>query len=275
MKHKEIAHEIKHRFHTIDKLAKKSIPKFDEDVVHDFRVEVKKLRAFLRLINTELAKEISFKIPKKLKVFYRHLGAIRSIQLHLQYIADTVPRGKHVIKPYLQLLRNEMNEWKKEAKEVIPGHAEIGKEKSDILDSLPDKLSEDGIKKFVIQKATSINAILVLDNPAEEDMHNLRKELKDIQYTWPYIKEYTDLLPTGLNTHEQVHLLTELLGSYHDKCSSLDFFQPVYINSVTNENGTVALQSIREQLEKEKAELYSAFLNWRSVTLSSAPPSPG
>ena len=265
MKHKEIAHEIKHRFHSIDKLAKKSIPSFDDDVVHDFRVEVKKLRAFIRLINTEVKEEKTFKIQKKLKLFYRHMGAIRSIQLHLQYIGNAHPHVKNDIKPYLQLLRNEMNEWKKEARETIPGHGEIEKEKSAILDSLPDKLSQDSIRTFVEQKATSINAILVLDAPAEEDLHNLRKELKDIQYTWPYIKEYTDLLPTGLNTHEQVHFLAELLGSYHDKCSSLEYFQAVYINTITNENGTVTLQSIREQLEKEKAELYSAFVNWRSA----------
>ena len=110
MKYKEIAHEIKHRFQTIDKLAKKSTPKFDEEVVHDFRVEVKKLRAFLRLINSELAKAEALKIEKDLKQFYRHLGAVRSIQMHLQYIDDMLPRGKHAIKPYLQLLKNEMNE---------------------------------------------------------------------------------------------------------------------------------------------------------------------
>ena len=264
MKHKEIAHEIKHRFHSIDKLAKKSIPKFDEDVVHDFRVEVKKLRAFLRLINTEVKEDEILKIPKKLKLFYRHLGAIRSIQLHLQYIDNTLPNGKHDIKPYLQLLRNEMNEWKKEAKETIPGHREIEKEKSEILEALPDRLSQESIQTFVSQKATSINAILAMNAPAEEDLHNLRKELKDIQYTWPFIKEYADLLPPGLNTHEQVHFLTELLGAYHDKCSSLEYFQAVYINTIPNENDTITLQSIREQLEKEKAELYSAFLNWRS-----------
>jgi CHAD domain-containing protein len=130
MKHKEIARKIKRQFHAIAKLAKQSTHAFDEDILHEFKVEVKKLRAFLRLINTEAEKNGAFKIPKKLKLFYKHIGVIRSIQLHLLYIDKISPNANHAIKPYLQILYNEMDEWKKEAAEIVPGKEDIDKEKS-------------------------------------------------------------------------------------------------------------------------------------------------
>ena len=273
MKHKEIAHDIRHQFNVITKLVKKSTQEFDEDIIHDFRVEVKKLRAFLRLIST--GKDSPIKMHKPLKQFYRHAGTIRSIQLYLYYIKTTLPYVSHHIDPYLQLLQTEMDEWEKEAKALTPDHADLEKEESDILDSLPDKLSNEAIKTFVTQKATTINAILALETPAAEDLHALRKEVKDIQYTWPYIKdEAPDILPSHLNSHDNIHAVTEMLGLYHDKYSALEFLQSIYSRAVPDGAGHAILEEMRTLLEKEMSEQYSAFLEWRA-TPSSTPPSPG
>lgn len=51
MKEKEIAEVVEGRFKTIKKLSHKIIKEFNADDIHDFRVEVKKLRAFLQLRN--------------------------------------------------------------------------------------------------------------------------------------------------------------------------------------------------------------------------------
>ena len=68
MKQKEIIEIVEHRFKTIHKLDYKIIKEFDANDIHDFRVEVKKLRAFLRLAN--IKKEVDGPlIPKLLKHF--------------------------------------------------------------------------------------------------------------------------------------------------------------------------------------------------------------
>ena len=51
MKEKEIVEIIEDRFKKIDTLAHIILNDFDEEAIHDLRVEVKKLRAFLRLLD--------------------------------------------------------------------------------------------------------------------------------------------------------------------------------------------------------------------------------
>jgi CHAD domain-containing protein len=256
MKHKELAREIRQRFQAIEKLAKKSTPDFDQEVVHDLRLEVKKLRAFLRLVNTEAKHNGVFKIRKKLKNFYRHTGAIRNIQLHLHYVTVTLPPGNYNVDPYLQILHTELDEWKKEAADTVPTHADLNKDKSMVLDALPAKLPEESIRKFEHQRAAAVSALMAVTVPTAEDIHSLRKELKDIQYTWPYIKAAaTEMLPPGLHTQENIRALTDVLGSYYDKHTALEFLQPVYINAVTSEEGKKQLLKMRDQVEKEMLEL--------------------
>ncbi|HEY2727342.1 MAG TPA: CHAD domain-containing protein, partial [Parafilimonas sp.] len=57
MKEKEIIEIIQDRFKIIDKLYRKIIDEFDADDIHDFRVAVKKLRAFLRFLDVKKADE--------------------------------------------------------------------------------------------------------------------------------------------------------------------------------------------------------------------------
>src|SRR6516162_822833 len=88
MKGKEINEIIEDKFKTLSKLSQKITRKFD---IHDFRVEVKKLRAFLRLLDIKKRNDEPI-IPKLLKTFYGYIGIIRNIQLYkhslFKYITD-------------------------------------------------------------------------------------------------------------------------------------------------------------------------------------------
>src|SRR6478672_10524069 len=57
---------------------------FDTEAIHDFRLEVKKLRGFLRLLQAGLSPGSQLKIPPHLKAIYEATGQIRNIQLHLE-----------------------------------------------------------------------------------------------------------------------------------------------------------------------------------------------
>ena len=63
---------------------KKLLKDFELEEIHDFRLQIKKLRAFVRLVNTEVGKEKSIKINKEIKTFYHTTGRIRNVQLHKQ-----------------------------------------------------------------------------------------------------------------------------------------------------------------------------------------------
>ena len=52
--------------------------------IHEFRTEIKKLRAFLRLLNVEAGDDSRLKISKEMKTFYGYAGTIRNLQLQLK-----------------------------------------------------------------------------------------------------------------------------------------------------------------------------------------------
>ena len=68
----------------IDKLLHEAISRFEIEPVHEYRTEIKKLRAHFRLINVEMNGGRKLKIPKGLKTFYSYAGAIRNLQLQIE-----------------------------------------------------------------------------------------------------------------------------------------------------------------------------------------------
>jgi CHAD domain-containing protein len=89
---------------------------FKLEEIHGFRLEVKKLRAFIRLINTNIPEEKKIKIGGKIKSFYNTVGYIRNLQLHQKrvgHICDEMLLVKPVL--YLQFLHNEESKQKEKA----------------------------------------------------------------------------------------------------------------------------------------------------------------
>src|SRR5262245_19892691 len=70
---------IRFRFHRLKKYLRQMKRRLSREAIHHFRVEVKKLRAFLRMISGD-----KLKIPHALKNIYRQAGSVRELQLFLQ-----------------------------------------------------------------------------------------------------------------------------------------------------------------------------------------------
>ena len=119
MKKKEIAEVVEDSFKTLEKLRHKILEEFDADDIHDFRVEVKKLRAFLRLVNIK-KNDDEPTIPKLLKTFYGYIGIVRNIHLLKHHLFKYVT-GHSVKKPgaFLRFIEKEEDYWKKEATELM------------------------------------------------------------------------------------------------------------------------------------------------------------
>ena len=66
MKQAEIKKELHQHFKNADHLYNDMLEEFELEVVHDFRVEIKKIRAFMRLLNTGVVKD------KRIKLSDRH-----------------------------------------------------------------------------------------------------------------------------------------------------------------------------------------------------------
>src|SRR5690348_18289101 len=85
MKQKEIKEVITNHFDVMNSLFHKISHEFNAEDIHHFRVEVKKLRAFLRLLTASEKLEGPL-LPENLKSLYRYVGIIRNIQLHRHHL---------------------------------------------------------------------------------------------------------------------------------------------------------------------------------------------
>jgi hypothetical protein len=100
MTQQETIQGLKSRFERIQASFDSAIAYFDAEDIHAFRVEVKKLQAFLHLA----PKGVKVKLPTRLGQFYRLVGQIRNLQLQQQRIRDAFLHKDGLPQSYLTLL---------------------------------------------------------------------------------------------------------------------------------------------------------------------------
>ena len=100
----EIIRLYEKRFKKLSKHYNKLLKDFDREEIHLFRLELKKLRAFTRLVTHAMFRD-HFKIHGQIKAFYNAAGDLRNIQLHLERVSE-ISRIVAIELPaaYLQLL---------------------------------------------------------------------------------------------------------------------------------------------------------------------------
>ncbi len=252
MKQKEIREIVNHHFDVMNKLFHKINSEFNADDIHDFRVEVKKLRAFLRLLTACRRITVPL-IPMHIKTFYGYVGIIRNIQLHRHNVFKYICDNK-IEKPeeYLKLLEAEENYWKNEVNILLKENFEKNEEKF-LIKNLPDKLEKPAIKKFAKNKLKKL--IQELHHlPNDEAFHAVRKTLKDFLYTNEYVTDNVEL-PVMIADKEDLKVITTQLGDFRDKCIQIEFLQREYLNPLRNENEKSMLHNLKKKLIAEKRAL--------------------
>ena len=265
MKSDEIINVFDKRFKKVKKHYNKSFEDFEIEEIHGFRLEMKKLRTFIRLINTSIPEEKKIKIGGKIKSFYNTTGNIRNFQLHQQrvsHICDDMLLEKPVL--YLQLLHNEESMLKKKAGQIAD-KISYNHFRKKIVDLVPDKLNTESVRAFIIQKKHTLLELILLLDYSDEALHEIRKVLKDLLYDWKYISSYVPAaLPAYFTTKKNIEVFADKLGEFYDLCIALYFFKPVYIDKIADEKEKKILLTLRQKLELTKGEMkeeISALLN--------------
>jgi hypothetical protein len=259
MKKDEINTVIKNSFKKIDKLFHKVIFDFETENIQQFRMEIKKLRAFFHLLDMEARGAIPFKITRKMKTFYGYIGIIRNIQLHLKKITSYCEYStENVPVSYATTLEKELEYWKKNTREFMDFHNNFYNDEDKIIEGLPDKLRKSSIKKFVHHIADELQKLLV--HSADETLHSIRKLLEDIVYNWASVQPYFIPLSAGLSREEEIESLIEMLGTFRDKCIDVTLLQTYYEDSP--EHGEIVLQNIIHTWKVQKQELRQIIFDW-------------
>lgn len=259
MKQDEIIKLFDKRFKRIRKHYCSLLKDFEVEEIHSFRLEMKKLRAFIRLVNISLPGKKTIKINKKVKSFYNTTGNIRNLQLHQQRI-NQFCNGLPLPKPtaYLQALHKEEMAQKQKARQFAK-KISFGPFKEKVLNSVHEKLKARPAQAFVIQKKLELFELLARHYYHDEELHDIRKTLKDLQYDWTYIDSFAPLiLPAFFAKGKNIQNITNQLGDYHDLCMAIYFLSPPYTDQIVNKPEKATLQILKQQLEWRKEEMKKA-----------------
>jgi len=109
MKHREIEDIIKKKFEKIHIGLENVRLHFHEDDIRLFRVKVKKLGAYLRLMDTAKGHHQALKVPQGIVKYYKAAGIVRGLQLQQLYVQKTLDANQMALaETYLKLLSDKI-----------------------------------------------------------------------------------------------------------------------------------------------------------------------
>jgi CHAD domain-containing protein len=259
MKKEEIIEYVQESFKKIHKLSGNIIKDFDEEEIHEFRKEIKRVRAFLRLLSVDKAEEDKQKITKKLKTFYGYVGIIRNLQLQQKNISEQFKSTSDKFPDaYFKTLIKEMENWEGTTREYMDIEKDFYNDEEKTLEQLPEKITKSVIVRFINHEISELMS-LAMSESTDDNIHSIRKILKDLQYNWEFIKKYNLLLPLHLGDEKEIKSFTDLLGDFHDKVVSLGLLHSYNtFSAVVGEK--FILSSIEDTWEKEKKEFKATIL---------------
>lgn len=242
-------------YRKLNKHIKRVTENFDTEAIHQFRVEYKKLRAFLRMISYEHLRTGDIKISKKLKKGYTISGSIRDLQLQNLRILEATK--KEIKKPlaYLSLLQKEIDKLKPELVEIfLENPVSESKKNTDTL--IPDKFPLNIFRNFTQQKWAAIYLIIKSGDFSDNNIHKIRKILKDLFYNLKIYEgvEHKLLLPSVGKGKDDLYFnkLQEEMGHFQDKCMAIALLKSYWLTSLSMYNREI-LERIKKLWIKDKA----------------------
>jgi CHAD domain-containing protein len=230
---------------------------FDTEAIHQFRVEYKKLRAFLRMLSQGEDATGEIKILKKLKRAYNISGAIRDLQLQQQRILETSKKEPKKPQAYLTLLQKEVDKLKPELLDIISENP-IAESKKKTDAAVPGDFHLQDFKLFIQKKQANVTGIIASGHFSDDTIHAIRKNLKDLFYnlkTCAATGADISLMTIWKGKDEKYFdLLQNELGGFQDKCTAIALLKSYWINSLNTYNREL-LARIKKTWIKEKVNM--------------------
>lgn len=246
MKGKELEKVADKYVRSLEKYCRRIPGSFTIEDIHDLRVDYKRLRAFIRLCREE-AHARHLQVPDQLREVYRAAGSVRDHQLFLARIV-LFAKVQYALPGFTRCVQQQLFR----AKEMLVKRiekVEWNKARKEIKDELPAVLRDIAIRQFVNRKVAAIHILLIAPD-REEDLHEVRKNLKDqLHVTRVFDNDWGIAFPFPPWKEEKpINEMAEKLGEFNDECITLSF-----LNSECQQN--------------IPAEERNHITNWRNMQL--------
>jgi CHAD domain-containing protein len=195
----------------------------DQEELHKFRVQIKKLRAMLTLFEGTSKEGGLLKQFKPVRKIFKYAGNIRNAHVNLelsekyQLKNDRFESGQH------QIIEEGTNEFRTKGDEFLKDINGARKRLQKQLQKINDKLIGEYYKEQLAQIATNLAV-----SGFNEDMHTNRKLIKILVYNHKLAKK-------ALNGNlafnvDYLDKLQEAIGKWHDNLLAEELFSTPELN---------------------------------------------
>jgi CHAD domain-containing protein len=218
---------------------------FSLDDIHDFRVEIKKLKAFLRLIKTESGNPKKLKFPKFLDKIYKSVGSVRELQLQVKKLEKAIRSEEILLLNTFADLHEQTDIVRERTKEMLDYKDSWKKAETRIKKFIPEELTAEAVESYLRFKVSELKEILSLKRISMTRLHGMRKILKDLQYNHSYWKNARLAEGQDLPNLDEIHDTGSLIGDLHDIYASKIILESSIKNRSIDEDELRRLRQIR------------------------------
>ena len=213
MKEAEVKKVINKLTRRLSRQGVKTADGFEKDHIHEFRVAAKSLRSFLRFVAHFMGNN-NYKLPRKFIRLYHVAGAIRDVQLEYEkalQLPVTIPGySDHLA----QVIREQKKHWEQHYSKKI-----FSRMDADLCSIITGAIPLIGMSEFHNAKRAAVATIIAGKTVTDNQLHQIRKEIKDIIYTNEVLskKEQQAIWQNCVPYIGQLKLLSDDIGDYNDE----------------------------------------------------------
>jgi CHAD domain-containing protein len=195
----------------------------DQEALHKFRVQIKKIKAMLSLIEGSSNEKGLLKQFKPVRKIFKSAGYVRDAHVHLQLSSAYGFKNEEFENNQQRIIEEGTIEFQNKSKKITSNIKNTHKELKKQLPSV----SNDSIAQYYKQQMEQI-AVNFTVSGFTEDMHTNRKLIKILIYNHKFAGE---VLSSELNFNKPyLDKLQEAIGKWHDNVLAAQLFSTPPLN---------------------------------------------
>lgn len=223
---------------------------FTPGTFHKLRIELKKLNAFLDLVNYCSREFRKKKIFKPFKQVFRQAGKVRELQLQQAMLKKYFPHNS--IPGYKTILRKSRLKAMRHFFSLInPKMITRFENKFLEIESYLPKIKTKTATRYLESETEKIKNLIRKSPLLKEDLHELRKRLKMLDNNRSSLSMDENKAHISKNDG-----LPRLLGDWHDLQIMIDHLNEGLVHGGINPNEVIQLENLRTKISADSGLLF-------------------
>lgn len=189
-------------------LLRKPVVQFGPKDFHTLRVNIKRIKALLFLIDSSTKNFKKKKYYKPFRQLFRQAGKVRELQLQETMLKKYPPEP--ALTMYFNHLELELHHEQQQFFTLANKHLRKSlKEKAKLITAAMDSIKSESVTAYLKKIREDIKSVLTSEILQEHDVHLLRKQIKELYYLQRIFQPDNNRLDIADD-------FQELLGQWHD-----------------------------------------------------------